>query len=484
MAPNETVIKFEGVAFEYVELKPVLEAVNFNIKSGKKITLMGQNGAWKSTIFKLINKTLKPKYGKVHTWEHTIATSFQVMPQEDKDLTVQEFFRKYDSENTDFNMDKKIADILNVVNLKAPLDKKIKEFSWGQQARLLLASALIQEPDILLLDEPTNNLDTDGIYHLEDFLKNYTKTVLVISHDADFLNSFTDWVLYLDVHTKEVEQYVGNYYDVVEQISKRIEKENMKNERLRKEAQAKIDQANTFAHKWWKLRLVAKKMRESATQMKEEMVDVRKEDSPIKPFEIPFQENIGGEILKINEIWVVLDNELVMKKVDKSLRKDTHLLLSAPNWMWKTTFLEKLAKNEAEWCEIAEGVKIGYYRQDFSNLDFSNTVYDELRKYWPWLTEQDFRKQAARFQITWELMKSKVGDISEWQKWLVAFCSLVFLKPGLLILDEPTNHINFRHLPVIAEALDKFEWAMILVSHVNEFVWQIKIDDYLDLDQL
>jgi ATP-binding cassette subfamily F protein 3 len=218
--------------------------------------------------------------------------------------------------------------------------------------------------------------------------------------------------------------------------------------------------------------------------MKEEMVDVRKEDTPIKAFEIPFQENIWWEILKINKIWVVLDHELVMKDVDKTLRKDTHMQLSAPNWMWKTTFLEKLAKNEAEWCEIAEWVRIGYYRQDFSNLDFSNTVYDELRKYWPGLTEQEFRAQAARFQITWELMKAKVGDISEWQKWLVAFCSLVFLKPWLLILDEPTNHINFRHLPVIAEALDKYEWAMILVSHVNEFVWQIRIDDYLDLDQL
>jgi ATP-binding cassette subfamily F protein 3 len=481
---NENVIKFESVAFEYVHPKIILDDVKFNVKTGNKITIMWQNGAWKSTIFKLINKTLTPKHGKVHTWDNTIATSFQVMPVEDKELSVQDFFRKYDKENTDFNMDKKIADILNVVNLKAPLDKKIWAFSWGQQARLLLASALIQNPDILLLDEPTNNLDTDWVYHLQDFLQNYKNTVLVISHDADFLNSFTDWVLYLDVNTKEVEQYVWDYYSVTEQISKRIEKENMKNERLKKEAQVKIDQANVFAHKWGKLRLVAKKMREAASEMKDEMVDVRKEDTPIKEFEIPFGENIWGDILKLNEVWVVIGQELVMKNVDKVLRKDTHMLLSAPNWMWKTTFLEKLAKNEAEWCEIAEGVKIGYYRQDFSNLDFESTVHDELRKYWPGLTEQDFRKQAARFQLDWEIMKSLVWDISEWQKGLVAFCSLVFLKPHLLILDEPTNHINFRHLPVIAEALTNFKGPMILVSHVNEFVWQVRIDDYLDLDKL
>jgi ATPase subunit of ABC transporter with duplicated ATPase domains len=123
-------------------------------------------------------------------------------------LTVLEFFRKYHGDESVFNIDKEIAEILNVVNLTAPLDKKVHAFSGGQQARLLLAAALIQNPDILLLDEPTNNLDTEGIYHLTTFLQNYKKTVLVISHDAEFLNSFTDGVLYLDVHTKQVEQFV------------------------------------------------------------------------------------------------------------------------------------------------------------------------------------------------------------------------------------------------------------------------------------
>jgi ATPase subunit of ABC transporter with duplicated ATPase domains len=375
-------------------------------------------------------------------------------------------------------------EVLRAVNLTTTLDKKIKDFSGWQQARLLLAAALIQKPDILLLDEPTNNLDKEWIYALEDFLKEYKDTVLVISHDAEFLNSFTDWVLYLDVHTKQVEQYVWNYYDVVEQVSKKIEKENMKNARMKKEAEEKMAQANTFAHKWWKLRAVAKKLKEEAERLKEEMWDKRKEDKAIKSFEIPVQENLSWVILEINEIWVVEKWEMTYKKVDKVLRKDTHVLLSAPNWMWKSTFLNALAKWEAKWVKIWENIKIGYYTQDFHNLDFEATTYDELRKYWPNLTEQDFRKQAARMLIDWEMMKTKIWNLSEWQKGLVAFCILIFQKPGLLILDEPTNHINFRHIPVIAEALDKYKWAMILVSHVDEFVWSIRIDDYLDLDQL
>ena len=283
MASNETVIKFDDVCFDFVFTKPILDEVTFNVRKGSKITIMWQNWAGKSTIFKLITWDLKPKRGNIHIdKESTIATAFQVMQAEDKELTIQAFFNKYFRDKTVFNIDKKIWEILDVVNLNAPLDRIVKSFSWWQQARLLLAAALIQNPDILLLDEPTNNLDKDWIYHLEEFLQNYKKTVIVISHDAEFLNSFTDWVLYLDVYTKVVEQYVGNYYNVVDQIQARIERENMKNSQMAKQAQAKKEQAEVFAHKWWKLRLVAKKMREAAETLEDEMVDVRREDKTIK----------------------------------------------------------------------------------------------------------------------------------------------------------------------------------------------------------
>ncbi len=146
-----------------------------------------------------------------------------------------------------YDIDPRIDAVLEVVNLVAPKDRIIKSFSGGQQARLLLASALIQDPDLLLLDEPTNNLDHAGIEHLTDFLKAYEKTCLVISHDAEFLNSFTEGVLYLDVHTRKVEQYVGNYFDLLKEISARIERENRKNAQLAKKIQDNKDKANFFA---------------------------------------------------------------------------------------------------------------------------------------------------------------------------------------------------------------------------------------------
>lgn len=485
MAPsNETVIGFKWVEFFYDFRKPILEDATFNVRAGSKITIMWQNWAGKSTIFKLINWELEKKSGIINVDKKlTIATGFQVVLAEDKELTVQAFFRKYYPDKDQFNIDKQIAEILDVVNLKkAPLDKHIKDFSGGQQARLLLAAALIQNPDILLLDEPTNNLDKDGIWHLTTFLQNYKKTVLVISHDADFLNSFTDWVLYLDVHTKRVEQFVGDYNNVVEQIKRNIEKENMANARLAKEAQAKKEQANVFAHKWGKLRLVAKKMREAAEEMEDDMVDTRKEDKTIKPFTIPMQEWVGWVLIDLHSVHIIRHDEVVVKDLDIQIRKDDHLLLSGPNGIGKSTLLEKIVSGEEDGCTLGKDVKIGYYRQDFSNLDFNQTVYDCLRNASTNdMTEQDLRSKAAGFLITWEIMKTRIWDLSEGQKWLVAFCRLVFLKPGLLILDEPTNHINFRHIPVIAEALDQYEWAMILVSHVDEFVWQVRMDQYLDL---
>ncbi len=483
MSSNETVISFKNVDFNYDIRKPILDEVNFNVRKWSKITIMWQNWAWKSTIFKLINWSLEKKWWVINIDQNlTIATWFQVVLPEDKELKVEEFFRKYYPWD-DFNIDRQISDILNVVNLKAPLDKKVNAFSWWQQARLLLAAALIQNPDILLLDEPTNNLDREGIWHLTEFLQNYKKTVLVISHDAEFLNSFTTGVLYLDVHTKNVEQFVWNYHDVVEEIARKKEKENMANARLAKEAQAKKDQAEKFAHKWWKLRLVAKKMREAAAEMEDDIVDVRKEDKTIRKFKIPVQEWIGGVLLEINSVHIIKDEHVTEKEVDVQLRKDDHILLSGPNGIGKSTLLEKIVSWNEEWCKLTSWVKIGYYRQDFSNLDFEQTVYDCLRAAAPEeIWEQELRSTAAWFLITWDIMKTRIWDLSEWQKWLVAFCRIVFLRPGIIILDEPTNHINFRHIPVIAEALSDFEWWMIMVSHVDEFVWQIRIDQYIDLD--
>ena len=487
MSKAETIISFENVSFEYGHNKPILEGVNFSVRRGTKTTFMGQNGAGKSTILSLITGALKPESGKINIINGlSIALSRQVIPRNELDLTVREFFQKCFPKKV-YDIDPKIDDVLEVVNLKGHAkmhDRIVKTFSGGQQARLLLASALIQNPDLLLLDEPTNNLDKAGISHLTQFLIDYKKTVIVISHDADFLNSFTDGVLYLDIFTRKIEQYAGNYFDVVKQISARIEKERMKNAQLEKEIQENKDKSNFFAHKGGRLRLVAKRMRTKAEELEEEKVDVRKEDRTIRPFVIPTQEDIIGEIVNISSFATIGKNHKpVERKAKISLRKGQHLLLRGPNGIGKTTLLESIAKNTSKGVSIAPEVKVGYYRQDFSTLNFEDTVYKSLMEVLKVKDEEKMRSVAAGFLIDASVIRTKIGSLSEGQKGLVAFARLVLERPGFLILDEPTNHINFRHIPIIAEALSKYQGAMILVSHVPEFVSKIRIDEILDLDK-
>ena len=481
MAKDDTIIRFEDVSYEFSTRKPILDEVSFPIRRGMKLTLMGQNGAGKSTLFGLITGAVKPDSGIIHIEKGlSIAIARQVIPREEMGLTVQEFFQKMFPKKV-YDIDPRIDDVLEVVNLKAPHDRLIKSFSGGQQARLLLASALIQDPDLLLLDEPTNNLDKEGIAHLTKFIQQYPKTCVVISHDAEFLNSFTQGVLYLDVHTRKLEQYVGNYFDVTDQIRARVEKENMKNAQLHKTAIANKEKANFFAMKGGNLRLVAKRMRAKAEEAEEAMVDVRREDTTIKSFTIPTQDELSGDILKIESFKVIKNYKPSIVQKSLALRKNQHLLLQGPNGIGKSTLLESLASGQAEGAEIMKGVKVGYYRQDFANLDFDMTVREVLFSAMPKHLEETMRQVAAGFLLVGDIISTKVGHLSEGQKGLVAFARLVLLKPGLLILDEPTNHINFRHLPVIAKALDEYKGAMILVSHVPEFVSQIRIDETLDL---
>ncbi len=482
MSRREHIINFSDVSFDFDSNKPILDEVNFSVREGMKVTLMGQNGAGKSTIFGLIMGEFKPGSGRINTASGlTIATARQVIPREELTLTVREFFEKRFDEVV-YDLDRKIDEVLEVVNFHVPNDKLMSDLSGGQQARLLLASALIQDPDLLLLDEPTNNLDTAGIAHLTTFLQGYQKTCIVISHDADFLNAFSEGVLYLDVFTHKIEQYIGNYFDVVEQITARVEKENRENARLGKKIQDNKDKSNFFANKGGKMRFLAKKLREEAAELEENKVDVRKEDKTIRPFSIQAQDEMGGDIVRISSYSLMDGHTPVEKKANIVLKKNQHLLLAGPNGIGKSTLLESIARRTAAGVTIAPDTLVCYYRQDFSTLNFEDTVREALFSVMKDQVEQHMRSCAAGFLITNDMMNIKVGDLSEGQKGLVAFAQLALQKPGLLILDEPTNHINFRHIPIIAQALDAYAGTMILVSHVPEFVQQIRIDEVLELE--
>lgn len=486
---QEAVLRFSDVTFNFGVKKPILDEVSMSLRRGTKYTLMGQNGAGKSTIFGLMLGELEAVSGSVTTPPGvTIAIARQTMPKGEYESKITEYLEKCITKGKKgervYDIDPRATKILEVVDLPLPIDKKIKDLSGGQMARLLLAGALIQNPDVLLLDEPTNNLDKNGIEKLTDFLKEYKKTVLVISHDAEFLNAFTDGIFYLDIFTQKIEQFVGNYKKAVEEVKLKIEKERAKNAQLKKQIQEKKDKVNYFALKGGKMRKLASKLRDEIEEDEDDMVDMRKEDKTIRPFTIPVQEDVMGNVAVIDSIEIMKAGKRTSRPVSLELKKKSRILLSGPNGIGKSTLLERLARGTEPGCKISSDIVVSYYRQDFTHLDFDETPYKHLCKIFKRLDEHKVRSVASGFLITSDIINTPIGRLSEGQKALVAYARIVLEQPGLLIMDEPTNHINFRHLPVIAKALHEYQGALILISHVADFVRQIKVDQEIKLEKI
>ncbi|MEK7647455.1 MAG: ATP-binding cassette domain-containing protein [Patescibacteria group bacterium] len=491
---GNVIIRFDNVNFAYTEDRPILEEANASVRENAKVTVIGQNGAGKSTIFKMLMHAAHPEtyteyvpqQGAVNVRQGaSLAMAEQVMRPEFLDLTILEYFATAFKEQK-YNLPKLAQEVMDVVHLDLPQDRVIRALSGGQQARVLLAYALIQKPDILLLDEPTNNLDAEGIGNLTMFLILYDKTVLVISHDSEFLNSFTDGVLQLDVRTQKLEQYVGNYNDVTEQIAAQIEREEHKNAQLRKNIQDRKDKVNFFANKGGKMRKLASKLREEIEEDEENVIDVKRDDRTMREFTIPSQ-SWSAPIATITSLGIMVNGAPQQRPVDIKLWRRDRLQIVGPNGIGKSTLLTTLASGHAEGCQIDPEVRVGFYRQDFSGLDYNQTVYESLVKVLGNVGEPDPKLiygTAAQFLLPSWLLQNRVGTLSEGQKGLLCYARFVLQEPGLLILDEPTNHINFRHLPVIAKAIEEFQGAIILVSHMPEFVSQIKFTQTLDLERL
>jgi ATPase subunit of ABC transporter with duplicated ATPase domains len=466
MSQNNVVIRFDDVSFEYGHNKVILDEANFSVRRNSKMTIIGQNGAGKSTIFKLLLGSLIPQSGKINLeGGATVGIAEQMVPRDKLDCTILEYFKTALPEEK-YGVESEIHKLLTQVELKIPLTRRLKELSGGQKARLLLAYALAGDPDVLLLDEPTNNLDKEGVGFLTVFLMNYQKTCIVISHDSDFLNCFTDGVLNLDVHTHKVEQFVGNYYDVVDEIAAKLERDRRENARLEKSIRDRFLKINKLGGKSIAMSQLARRIRADIESDRGEMIEKRREDKTIPEFRIPHQEYVGY-IIKIK------------KPIETELIKGMRLHIKGPNGIGKSTLLKNILAGRV--ADINPKTRVGYYSQDFSELNFNETAYDSLLSVNSASTSKEIYEVGARFLLVGDVLNTKIEALSEGQKGLLCYARLVLQGPGLLILDEPTNHINFRHIPVITKAIDEYAGPVIFVSHLPDFYEKIKNVRNVDL---
>jgi ATP-binding cassette subfamily F protein 3 len=253
---------------------------------------------------------------------------------------------------------------------------------------------------------------------------------------------------------------------------------------MEKEIQDKKDKINFFANKGGKMRKLASKMRDDVEEAEESTVVVRKDDKTIQKFHIDYG-NFIGPIITISKITLMnREHEIVAHDMELVITKGERYILTGPNGIGKSTLLKKLVHKTDPYAMITEGVNVGYYSQDFEALDMDQTVWDSLHSVAEVITDQEVFRVASQFLLTSDLLKNKVHSLSEGQKGLLCYARFVIQKPDLLILDEPTNHINFRHLPVIAASLNTYKGALVMVSHDEGFVREMENVREIDLKRL
>ncbi|GAB1599407.1 ATP-binding cassette sub-family F member 3-like [Argonauta hians] len=344
-----------------------------------------------------------------------------------------------------------------------------REFSGGWRMRLALARALFSKPDLLLLDEPTNMLDMKAIIWLEDYLQTWTSTILVVSHDRQFLNAVATDILYL--HSGRIDTYKGNYEMFMKSREDRLknqQKEYEAQQQYREHIQVFIDRfrynANRASQVQSKLKLLEKLP---------ELKPVAKESEVILKF--PECNKLSPPILQLDEVMFYYnEDQIIFRNVCVSACMESRICIVGENGAGKTTLLKILLGelNPTKGLRNCHrNLKIGYFSQhhvDQLEMDMSSIELLALR--YPGKTSEMYRSILGSFGVTGELATRSVASLSGGQKSRVAFAAMSVLCPNFFILDEPTNHLDVETIEALGKALQKFQGGVILVSHDERLI--------------
>lgn len=473
--------------------KYLLENASASIFPGQKVGIIGRNGCGKSTLFAAIKGEIAPELGSL-----TVPRNFKIsavsqqtpsldisaldyVKQGDKDLT--ELLAQKEKAYAENNGEKiaLIEDKLGIAGVwtidsrakillhglgfaEDEMQKAVKEFSGGWRMRLNLAQALIYKSDVLLLDEPTNHLDLDTIIFLENYLKSFEGTILCISHDRDFLDTFCSHILHFE--SNNLVMYTGNYSDY-----ERLRAERIKNEKAnRRREEASLAHMQDFVERF---RYKASKAKQAQSMLKAidrlKLTAVTQEESP---YHIKFAdpERTVDIIADLKELDCgYSENDIILKKVNLMLIAGDRIGLLGRNGQGKSTLIKTLCsvlKPVHGTVTLGKGIKIGYFAQhELDQLSGQMSALDHLRAIDHNAKEKDLRTFLGSFSFSGDKATQKVEDMSGGEQARLALAIVAYQKPNLLLLDEPTNHLDLDMREALSLALSTYKGALILVSH-------------------
>ena len=493
--------------------KPLFEQSDLTINPGEKVGLIGTNGSGKSTLFAMLRNELHPDAGDIdfpkqwrvaHVAQETPALERTALDSViDGDTTL----RALEAELAEIEMKGEAADGHRIGELHAMLadadaytarsraeqlliglgfsgtqfENPVASFSGGWRMRLNLAQALMCPSDLLLLDEPTNHLDLDAILWLENWLKNYAGTMIVISHDRDFLDGVTNVIVHID--ERKLKRYSGNYSAFERQRVAQLELAQAileQQQRKRAHLQSFID------------RFKAKATKAKQAQSRVKALARMEELAPLRAaaefsFEFREPERAPNPLLVLDKVDAGYVDEsgeekIIVHGIEFALQAGQRIGLLGVNGAGKSTLIKTIAGDIAPLHGVArlgKGLVVGYFAQhQLEMLRHDDSPLMHLMRIAPDVREQELRNFLGSFNFPGDMVKSPIAPFSGGEKARLALALIVWQRPNLLLLDEPTNHLDLETREALTEALAQFDGTLLLVSH-DRHLLRATTDEFL-----
>ena len=484
----------------------ILDKINFSINEGDRLGVVGVNGAGKSTLLKIICGKTSPTGGNVYIGKGKSVAMLEQNAMLFSECSVfEEMLHAFPEQ---LSLEKRLSELEHEV--AAGNDKVISEFtssterfrdiggyefrgriksmlarfgfpenmhdisvsslSGGERTRLSLVRLLLVEPDILILDEPTNHLDTSTLEWLENHLRSYPKTLIIVSHDRYFLDVVATKMLEIE-HTRS-ELYTGNYSAFAEKKAaarKALEHKYAEQQKEIARQEAYIEQQR----RWNRERnIIAAESRLKALARMEK-VDAPKSAPKNIRLSFGYSGASGNDVLIADGVSASYENKKIFSDISFLIKKNDRVVIIGPNGCGKSTLLKILGgkkRHDSGDFYFGSAVETAYYDQEIQNLSESNTVLEEIMGSQENMTYTIARTALASFLFFAEDMEKTVSVLSGGERARLALCKIILSKVNLLILDEPTNHLDIGSREALEEALLSFEGTIIAVSHDRYFI--------------